>query len=206
MRLSTLFLACACAAPVVMNAAPAARPEATTPLPVGASAPAVMVRSAEGEAVDLGAAVRGQPTILIFYRGGWCPYCNMHLAQLQEIEESLLEMGFQILAVSPDRPESLQASVDKNQLGYRLLSDRGMIASEAYGVAFRLSDEILAKYNKWGFDLAEVPGEPDARWLPIPAVFVIGTDGIVRFVHTNPDYKQRISSEELLAAAAAAQE
>lgn len=179
-------------------------PAAARPLAVGTSVPAALVQTVDGTELDLAAACADKPTLLIFYRGSWCPYCNRHLAALQEIEPQLLEMGYQILAVSPDQAEGLRAATAKNHLNYRLLSDRGMKAAAAFGVAFRVDAKTVEKYREYKIDLAPVPGEPDARWLPVPAVYVIGRDGTVKFVHTDPDYKVRLSGEAVMAAAKAA--
>ena len=145
--------------------------------------------------------MREQPTLLIFYRGGWYPYCNRHLAALLEIEEDLLELGFQIIAVSPDQPAALQPTIAKNELNYQLLSDREMKAADSYGVAFVVPEDIRTKYEEYGIDLASVPGNPDAKWLPVPAIFLIDAEGVVRFVHTNPDYKLRLDPADILEAA-----
>ena len=185
---------------------PADSQETVAPLAVGSTAPAAIVKTAEGTAVDLGELVRTKPTILIFYRGGWCPYCNTHLAELQTIEPKLMELGYQIVAVSADRPESMPPTLAKNHLNYQLLSDREMQASAAYGIAFRVPKDIVEKYGKWNIDLAPVPGDDSLRWLPVPAVFVIDGVGTVRFVHSNSDYKVRIATEDLLEAAQAAKE
>lgn len=174
------------------------------PLAAGARVPAVTVQTVEGAALDLAAAVAQKPTLLIFYRGSWCPYCNRHLAALGEIEPELLRLGYQILAVSPDEAPGLRAAAEKNHLNYRLLSDRAMHAAAAFGLAFRVDTATAEKYRTYKIDLAPVPGEPAARWLPVPAVYVIGRDGVVRFVHTDPDYKARLAPEEVLAAARAA--
>ena len=174
------------------------------PLPVGARVPAVMVKTIEGADLSLPTALAGKPTLLIFYRGSWCPYCNKHLAALAEIEPSLLALGYQILAISPDEAQGLQAVAEKNHLNYRLLSDHAMQAAGAFGVAFRVDEKSVQAYLGHGLALTPVPGEPSARWLPVPAVYVIGRDGVIRFVHTNPDYKMRLSGEAVLAAAKAA--
>lgn len=174
------------------------------PLAAGARVPAVTVQTVEGAALDLAAAVAQKPTLLIFYRGSWCPYCNRHLAALGEIEPELLRLGYQILAVSPDEAPGLRTAAEKNHLNYRLLSDRAMHAAAAFGLAFRVDTATAEKYRGYKIDLAPVPGEPAARWLPVPAVYVIGRDGVVRFVHTDPDYKARLAPEEVLAAARAA--
>ena len=86
---------------------PADTQETVSQLTVGSDAPTVVVKTAEGESVDLGELVRAKPTILIFYRGGWCPYCNTHMAELQTIEPELMALGYQIVAVSADRPEAM---------------------------------------------------------------------------------------------------
>ena len=109
------------------------------PLPVGAKVPAARVQSIEGSAVDLATACAEKPTLLIFYRGSWCPYCNRHLAALAEIEPRLLELGYQIIALSPDEATGLKAMAEKNHLNYRLLSDHAMNAAAAFGRAFRFN-------------------------------------------------------------------
>ena len=182
----------------------ASSPEATKPLPVGATVPAVMVRDVAGTELDLATELGGKPTLLVFYRGSWCPYCNKHLAALQEADAQLLALGYQILALSPDKSAGLKAATEKSHLGYRLLSDHAMKASEAFGLAFRVDAMTVEKYKGYGIKLAPVTGEPDARWLPVPAAYLIGRDGKVKFVYTNADYKTRLSMADLMAAAKAA--
>lgn len=174
------------------------------PLPVGAQVPAVMVKTVEGADLVLTDALAQKPTVLIFYRGSWCPYCNKHLAALAEIEPKLLAMGYQIIALSPDEATGLQKMTEKNHLNYRLLSDHAMNAASAFGVAFRVNAKTIEAYTGYGIKLTPVPGEPDARWLPVPAVYIIGRDGLVKFVHTNPDYKVRLTAEQVMTAAQAA--
>lgn len=181
----------------------ASSPETTKPLPVGATVPAVMVRDVAGIELDLATELGGKPTLLVFYRGSWCPYCNKHLAELQSAEAELLALGYQILALSPDESDGLKAATKKSHLGYRLLSDRAMKASEAFGLAFRVDAMTVEKYQGYGIRLAPVTGEPAARWLPVPAAYLIGRDGKVKFVYTNADYKTRLPMADLLAAARA---
>lgn len=187
-----------------LSAALAPSAAAIAPLSSGARVPAADLVALDGRATDLSAALAGKPTVLIFYRGSWCPYCNKHLAALAEIEPRLLEMGVQILALSPDEPAGLKAMADKNHLNYRLLSDHAMHAASAFGVAFRVDAKTIEAYKGYGIALTPVPGEPDARWLPVPAVFVIGRDGVIKFAHTNPDFKVRLSGDEVMAAAKSA--
>ncbi len=177
--------------------------EALQPLMIGAPIPDVMLKTAMGESVNLRAAATEQPLVLIFYRGGWCPYCNVHLGQLQEIDPQLRELGYRIVAVSPDRPEELGKSITKDQLTYTLLSDSTMEAAQAFGIAFEVEQPMLDKLASYNIDLEAASGE-DHHMLPIPAVFLIGTDGVIEFVYANPDYKTRLAPAVLLAAAKAA--
>jgi peroxiredoxin len=178
-------------------------PAAARPLAVGANAPAVTLTTVEGAEFALGEAFAAKPTVLVFYRGSWCPYCNRQLAALGELEGKLLALGYQIIAISPDSAAGLAAMAGKNHLNYRLLSDRGMIASLAYGLAFRVPADTEKSYRSRGIDLAPIPGGASA-WLPVPAVFLIGRDGVIKFAHSDPDYKVRLAPEALLAAAEAA--
>ena len=174
------------------------------PLAAGAKVPAAVVQNVDGADIDLAAVVAQKPTLLIFYRGSWCPYCNKHLAALAEIEPELLKLGYQILALSPDAAPGLRAAAEKNHLNYRLFSDQAMQAASAFGVAFRVEEKTIKAYTGHGITLASVPGEPAARWLPVPAVYVIGRDGVIKYVHTDINYKARLSAEAVLAAAKAA--
>lgn len=199
--LTVSFLALAlgahAAAPVI-----AASPETAKPLAVGAHAPGALLTDMDGAKVDLAKAFAEKPTVLVFYRGSWCPFCNRQLAALGELEPQLLALGYQILAISPDTADGLKKMAGKNKLTYRLLSDRDLIASSAYGVAFRMPDATVASYRSKGVDLAPIPGG-DGAWLPVPTVYVIGRDGVIKFAFSNPDYKVRLAPDALLAAAQA---
>jgi len=173
------------------------------PLAVGAHAPAVTLTDMEGDQVDLAKVFAEKPTVLVFYRGSWCPFCSQQLAALGELEPKLLALGYQIIAISPDTAEGLKKTAGKNHLDYRLLSDHGMVASSAYGTAFRLSPEIEKKYGGYNVPLTPIPGG-EGYWLPVPTVYLIGRDSLIKFVYSNPDYKVRLSSDALLTAAEAA--
>ena len=122
---------------------------------------------------------------------------------MQEIEQDLIDLGYQLFAVSPDVVKELQATVDRNGLKYRLLSDRGMKAAQAFGVAFRDEQMVRTYRESYGLDLEEYAGD-DHRMLPVPAVFVLDTDGRIAFHYVNPDYRVRVPETVLLEAARAA--
>jgi len=176
----------------------------TTWLEAGARVPAVTVLTATGEKVDLLAATTKQPTVLIFYRGGWCPFCNTHLGELNTIVADLQAAGFQLLAISPDRPDRLyEAPKRKTKPEFTLLSDQEAAAMDAFGISWVVPPEQVAKYrDSYHIDLEADSGRTHHK-LPHPAVYVV-TDGVIRFAHVNPDYKQRLEPEKILAAAKAA--
>lgn len=175
--------------------------ENVVPLAVGVRAPAATVKTVDGADFDLEQALVNKPTVLIFYRGGWCPFCNRQLAGMQDYVAKFLALGYQIMAVGTDKPEELRATMTKDHLSYTLLSDRSMAAASAFKVAYRLSGQDETKYVAHNIAVPEIPGEAGAHWLPVPSIFIIGADGVIKFVEFNPDIRVRPSPEEILAAA-----
>lgn len=169
----------------------AEQPDQICPILIGESIPDLVLKDVTAKEVELKAVLAQKPSIVIFYRGGWCPYCNLHLAELQTIESKILAAGYQIIAISPDSPESLQASTTKNKLNYSLLSDTGLHAAQAFGLAFKAP----ARYSDM---LEKASAGTNKDLLPVPAVFMINTKGEVIFEYINPDYKKRLKGNLLL--------
>lgn len=155
-------------------------PEAVCPLKPGNKAPALTLKTAAGKDLDLKTALPKSNTVLVFYRGGWCPYCSLQLAELGRIQPDLLKLGFQLIAVSPDPPKELSASIKKQSLSYQLASDENLEAAGRFGVAY------------------QIPGE---EALPVPAVFLVDKEGNIQFTYSNPDYRVRLNPDVLLAVA-----
>ena len=172
------------------------------PLLPGMQAPAFEVVSVEGQSVHFDPKNMQKPLVLTFFRGGWCPYCNLHLAELRKAEGELKEMGFDIWFISIDRPELLYDSLEQSDIGYTILSDSGLEATRAFGLAFRVSDETVERYKTYDIDLEAASGESH-HVLPAPSTFIIASDGMIRFQYTNPDYAVRLHPDVLLAAARA---
>ncbi len=141
-----------------------------------------------------------KPVVLTFFRGGWCPYCNLHLSEMRKAETQLEELGFDIWFISIDKPELLLASLDDPDIGYTIYSDSSLQATRAFGLAFQIDNELVEKYLNWGIDLEKVSGE-NHHVLPAPATYIIGKDGVINFVYVNPNYKVRLHPDVLLAAA-----
>lgn len=163
-----------------------------SPLLIGESVPHVVLRDANGKADSLQMIISRKPAVVIFYRGGWCPYCNLHLAELQSIESEILALGYQIVAVSPDSPENMKASIEKHKLKYKLYSDAAMSVAQAFGIAYAVPEAVKER-------LANSSGGNNPGQLPVPSVFVLNQQGEILFEYINPDYKKRIKANILLA-------
>jgi peroxiredoxin len=122
------------------------------------------------------------------------------LVQLREIEPELKNLGVQLLAISPDKPSKLKETIDKHQMRFRLLSDSDMVAARSFRVAYELDDQTLAEFKKYNIDVEEASGQKH-HMLPVPAEFLVATNGLIQFEYVNPDYKVRLDPELLLAAA-----
>lgn len=186
-----LFLVLAIALCVPSVAQVPAQPVDISPLLIGEQIPNTTLHATDGTSVQLMSKIQTKPTVLIFYRGGWCPYCNAHLGALQEIESDILAAGYQIIAISPDSPDQLKASVEKNHLKYTLLSDATSTASTAFGIAFQAPEGYKETLKKSS-------GGLNKGYLPVPSVFVVDQTGMIVFEYISPSYKQRISGKLLL--------
>lgn len=171
--------------------------ENTNPLKTGQNIPSVYLKDLRGRVVSLDSIVGAKPTVLVFYRGGWCPFCNTQLSGLQKVESELIGMGYQIIAISKDKPEMLEKSITEDQISYTLLSDYDSEASKKFGIAFKISDDYYLKLKGYGIDLEENTGNTD-HILPVPSVYIVDTFGNIKFDYSNPDYKIRLDTEELL--------
>ena len=193
MTLRLLFILLACA---VIGRAETAK----KPLLVGDKVPEVTLRTAENKEADLRKLVSEQPTVLIFYRGGWCPFCTRHLQALGKIQKALRDAGAQLLAISMDQPSKLRETPHRDKLEYQLLSDSDAAAAKAFGIAFKVDDATVKKYKEsFNIDLEGASGRTH-HILPHPSVFVADTSGVIRFAHVNENYKVRLEPEKILEA------
>ena len=172
------------------------------PLLPGMMAPVFTVWDVEANEVAFNPASLDKPLVLTFFRGGWCPYCNLHLAELRLAEKELKELGFDIWFISVDQPELLYESLDNPDIGYSIFSDAQLEATRAFGLAFRVDDEMYDRFLNYGINLEEASGKAH-HVLPAPSTYIIGTNGVISFQFTNPDYKVRLHPDVLLAAARA---
>src|SRR5271168_3187774 len=181
-----------------------AEPVATA-LKVGDTIPDVTLHTVDNKEVKLRTLVAEKPTVLVFFRGGWCPFCNAHLSSLLSIEQDLDKQGVQIIAIGMDQPSKLRETMQKDKLDYTLLSDSDASAVKAFGIAYKVSDATLEKMKTHNVDLDAATGNSN-HVLPHPAVFVVSTNGVIRFVHVNPDFKVRLEPSKVLEAAKTAKQ
>ena len=179
---------------------------AIKPLKVGQPAPRFSVETIDNERFDFDPRTLERPVILVSFRGGWCPFCNLHLSELRHAIPAINNMGVDVLFLSGDRSELLLASLSRETqqdiegLGYTLLSDANAQAAIALGIAFKASDRTIQRRMERGDDIERSSMERHGV-LPVPAVFAISQNGIIEYAYANPDYKVRLSADELLAAA-----
>jgi peroxiredoxin len=173
--------------------------QADRALTVGAQAPRFNLPSATGQILSLDDLLTDGPVALTFYRGAWCPYCNIALRSLQQHHEAITARGARLVAVSPQIPDESLTLTEKHDLAFDVLSDIGSDTAKQYGLAFDLPDDLAAVYDKLGFDLQRVnDGHP--RTLPLPATYVIDRDGIIRWAFINTDYTTRAEPADILGA------
>lgn len=168
------------------------------PLQAGATAPDSSLKDMDGKPTSVKKVLAGEKTVLVFFRGGWCPFCNAQLADLGQSESKVIEAGWKIVAITPDTPEQIRKTVDKQKLSFQIYSDSPAEALKAFGVAFRVDDETYSLYkDKYKLDLETWSGQRH-HILPVPSVYLIDEEGKIRFSYSNPDYKVRLKSGQIL--------
>ncbi|CDR18224.1 peroxiredoxin-like family protein [Streptomyces iranensis] len=168
-------------------------------LAVGGRAPHFSLPSATGRTVTLEALLSRGPLVLTFYRGAWCPYCNMALRSLQRHHGEISARGARLVAVSPQTPDESLSHSEKQELAFDVLSDVGSATARRYGLAFEVSEELAAHYARSGLDLERV-NDGHARILPIPATYVIDRSGTVRWAFVDTDFTVRAEPADVLTA------
>jgi peroxiredoxin len=158
---------------------------------VGDLAPNFTLNNAAGKEISLKEKLAQGPVILTFYRGGWCPYCNLELRAYQKLLPQINQLGASLIAISPEKPDASLTTAEKNSLEFDVLSDIDAKVAQAYGIAFTLPDELQKLYTELGHALPNINGTND--WvLPVPATFVIDQHQQVILAHVDVDYRNRL--------------
>ncbi len=168
-------------------------------LKAGDKAPAFTLTDPDGNPVSSADLLAKGPLLISFYRGVWCPYCNMELQALQAALPEFEALGAHLVAISPQTPVNSRKSVRQNALGFPILSDPHNDVAAAFGLRFELPDYLVELYKNLKNDLPSFNGDPS--WtLPMPGRFVIAQDGTILYAEVNPDYTRRPEPEDMLPA------
>lgn len=166
---------------------------------VGDAAPDFTLPDQEGKSFSLSVALRHGPVVALFVRGGWCPFCSITMRAFNDARASLTREGASLVAISPAMLPHIQTTAECNILRYPVLSDAGLAVAASYGLVWELPPDMQAIYRRFGHDLPHINGTGDWR-LPIPAGYVIGTDGIVHAAHVDTRLTSRLLPSEALEA------
>ena len=166
---------------------------------LGDQAPSFTLPGVDGRAVSLHDILAAGPVVVVFYRGGWCPYCNLQLRALQAVLPQIEAAGGRLVAISPQTPDESLSTQQKAGLGFDVLSDAGSTTSRRYGLVHVVDQATREVLRQFGNDLERINGT-DAWELPVPATYVIDRSGAVVFAHAEADYRRRVEPNAVVAA------
>jgi peroxiredoxin len=192
MKTDLLFIAALFLSPLMNYGQIADQATDICPLLTGEELPEERLVDLNNQPVRLYSVIREKPTVLVFYRGGWCPYCNAQLSGLAQAEEEILKSGYQIVAISPENYQNLVPTISKDKIQYKVFSDPEGILIQKVGLAYRTAE--LSKI----FISPRTEGKV-SQILPVPAVMIVNTHGVILFEYINADYTKRLSVKLLLA-------
>jgi peroxiredoxin len=170
-----------------------------TGIAVGERVPDVHARDLNGKDVRLSAVVAQGPVLLVFYRGGWCPFCNFQIRELTRAYPEYQKRGIRVVAVSVDKPDEASKTNATYAIPFPVLSDSDLSMIQGFHVAMHMDDAQLAKMKSFGVDLEQYSGKGH-HTIAIPSLFLIDSQGVVRWAHSDPSYTQRPTTSQILAA------
>ena len=168
-------------------------------LNVGDKIPDVTLPDATNQWVSLPTLLKTGPLVISFYRGGWCPYCNLELRALQQALPEIQAQGATLVAISPETPDNSLSTTEKHDLAFPVLSDEKNRVANAFGLVFTVPEALRPIYDSFGIDIPAYNGD-DSFELPLPATYVVATDGTIVHAFVNTNYQQRQDPEGIVAA------
>jgi peroxiredoxin len=163
----------------------------------GQKVPNFALSNAVGKEITLDSLLARGTLVIAFYRGGWCPYCNLELRALQQALPEIEARGATLIAISPETPDSSLTTQEKNELSFEVLSDRGNLLAKQFGLVFTLPEALRPIYSGFGIDIPAHNGD-DTFELPLPATYVVAADGTVVYSFAHGDYTQRLNPAEII--------
>ena len=166
-------------------------------LKVGDKAPEFAAKDQSGRVVSLKEALKRGPVVMLFYRGQWCPFCNKQLSHYSDSLALISAKGATVLAITPETGENVKKTVEKAKANFPVLEDEGLTIMKLYKVNFAVDEKTITKYKGYGIDFENANGSNGAN-LPVPATYIIGKDGKIKYVFFNTDYRKRASVQDIL--------
>jgi len=164
---------------------------------VGNRAPSFALESSSGEVVALKKLLENGPVIINFYRGSWCPYCNLELKAWDRVMPEIRALGADLVSISPNLREKSAALLEKHPFNFKLLSDQDNRVAGEYGLVFKLCRELVPIYRGFGIELPEYDGN-NRYELPVPATYVVASNGIIHHAFVNADYTRRMEPDKII--------
>jgi peroxiredoxin len=166
-------------------------------LKVGDKAPAIVGLDQNGKKVSLKSILKKGEAVLIFYRGQWCPYCNKQLSHLNDSLSYITAKGGTIITITPETADNIKKTISKTKASFSILEDKGLAIMKDYKVSFAVDEKTIEKYKGYGIDFAKANGDNGAN-LPVPATYIVGKDGKIKYVFFNADYSKRASVKDII--------
>lgn len=163
----------------------------------GDKMPVFTLANAMNEPISSDILLKDGSLVINFYRGGWCPYCNLELKAFQDVLPQITELGAQLVAISPNLPDKSLSSIEKHALGFQVLSDVQNKVSRQFGLVYTLDVKLQPLYKQMGIDLPEFNGD-ESYELPLPATYVVDTKGIIKLAFADADYTKRLDPNKVI--------
>jgi peroxiredoxin len=164
-----------------------------------AKAPDFNAKDQNGKSISLQALRRKGPVVVLFYRGNWCPYCNKQLNELQDSLQYITAKGAQVVAITPEASEGINKTIEKTGAAFSVLNDKDVVISKAYNVSYEVDTATMNMYKtNWDVDFLQINQQKEKAYLPVPAVFIVNSKGIITYRFFETDVTKRPSVKELL--------
>lgn len=165
----------------------------------GDKIPKIILPNAHNKIINVNELLNDGPLVISFYRGGWCPYCNLELKALQDKLSEIKSNGGTLIAITPELPDNSLATSEKHKLEFEVLSDVGNKTVKEFGLVFNLAEELRPIYKQFNFDITKYNG--DETWsLPIPATYIVNKEGVITEFFVNADYTKRMEPANIIEA------
>ena len=166
-------------------------------LKVGEVAPMIYSNDQNGKQIELKKLLKTGDVVIIFYRGQWCPYCNQQLKKVNDSLSFITAKGATVLTITPETPENIKKTIEKTKATFSVIEDKNLAIMKSYKVNFAVDENTVMKYKGYGIDFEKANGENGAN-LPVPATYIVGKNGKIKYAFFNTDYSKRASVKDIL--------